>query len=100
MSKKAAKSERAVMVTTAHRGVFVGYTTDAALDADTITLTRARMIVYYSRETRGVLGIASLGVAPGSRVSPPVDRIVIRNITAVVDATQGAAAAWEAEPWG
>jgi hypothetical protein len=98
MSKKATKSERAVMVTTAHRGVFVGYTTDAA-DADTITLTRARMIVYYSRETRGVLGIAGRGVAPGSRVSPPVDCIVLRNITAVVDATPEAAAAWEAEPW-
>ena len=89
---------RAVVVTTAHRGVFVGYTTDPD-DAEHVTLTKARMVVYYSQGTRSVLGIASSGVAAGSRVSHPVPRIVLRNITAVIDATAEAAAAWEKGPW-
>ena len=92
------KSERPVLVTTSHRGVFVGYTTDAP-DAATITLSRARMVVYYSADTRSVLGIASRGPQSGSRVSPPVPRLTLRSITAVVDATPEAAEAWELEPW-
>lgn len=38
------KKERAVLVTTAHRGVFVGQTADPDT-AETITLTKARMVV-------------------------------------------------------
>lgn len=96
MAKK--QTERAVVVTTAHRGVFVGYTTDAA-DADVITLRRARMVVYYDSSCRGVLGVGSRGVGSGSRVSPAVPSITLRAVTAVWDATEQAAAAWEAEPW-
>jgi hypothetical protein len=95
--KKTTKS-RPVVVTTAHRGIFVGRTTDSG-DAETITLTDARMVVYYSRETRSVLGIASRGVAPGSRVSPPVPRLKLRAVTAVIDATPEAERAWRTEPW-
>ena len=93
------KSERPVLVTTSHRGVFVGYTSDAP-DAETITLKRARMVVYYSADTRSVLGIASRGPQRGSRVSAPVPSITLRAITAVVDATPEAAEAWERELWG
>jgi len=89
--------ERPVVVTTAHRGVFVGYTTDA--ESETITLVRARMVVYYSSDTRSVLGIATRGPQRGSRVSPAVPKLVLRNVTAVADATTEAAAAWELEPW-
>ncbi len=90
--------ERAVVVSTANRGIFVGYTTDAA-GADVVRLVRARMIVYYTAETRGFMGIASRGVGKGSRVSPAVPAITLRNVTAVVDASEAAVAAWEAEPW-
>jgi hypothetical protein len=92
------EQERAVVVTTQHRGVFVGYTTDAD-DSEIVRLTRARMVVYYSRETRSVVGLASSGPGAGSRVSHPVPRIALRNITAVIDATPEAAAAWERGPW-
>lgn len=51
--------ERAVIVTTAHRGVFFGYATDT--DADTIALKRARLCVYWSADVRGFMGLASGG---------------------------------------
>lgn len=38
------KAERAVLVTTAHRGVFFGYAKDTT--GPTINLSRARMCVY------------------------------------------------------
>lgn len=93
------KKVRAVVVTTAHRGVFVGYTSDPD-GAERVTLTQARMVVFYSTDTKGVLGIASKGLASGSRVTDAVPRIDLRNITAVIDATPEATAAWEKGPWG
>ena len=99
MAKTSERKERPVMVTTAHRGVFVGLTSDPS-DAELITLTRARMVVYYDASCRGVLGVAVRGLGKGSRLSPAVDRIVLRNITSVVDATPEALASWNAEPWG
>jgi hypothetical protein len=94
-----ATEERAVVVTTEHRGVFVGYTKDRGATKE-IALERARMVVYYSAETRSVLGIASRGVAKGSRVSPAVPRILLQNVTSVIDAAPEAVEAWEKEPWG
>jgi hypothetical protein len=92
------KSSRPVVVTTAHRGVFVGHTADAG-DADTITLTDARMVVYWPVAARSVVGIAARGTPSGSRVSPAVRRIVLRAVTAVLDATPEAASTWAEEPW-
>lgn len=91
--------ERPVVVTTAHRGVFVGYTADRSDDPETIELVRAHMIVYWAAGNRGILGIAAKGPVNGSRVSPQVTRIILRNVTAVMDATDEAAKAWEAMPW-
>ena len=98
-TKKTSKNTaRPVVVTTSHRGVFVGMT-DQPSDAETITLTRARMVVYWPTETRSVLGLATRGAPKGSRVSDAADRIVLRNITAVIDATPEALASWESAPW-
>lgn len=96
--KKSASKSRPVVVTTAHRGVFVGYT-DQPGDTDTITLTRARMVVYWPTETRSVMGLATRGAPNGSRVSSAVERITLRNLTSVMDATSAAAASWELAPW-
>lgn len=52
--KKTAKKttrERYVLVTTAHRGVFAGWTTD--IDGETIRLRDARLCVYWSADVRG-----------------------------------------------
>lgn len=92
------KSElRPVVVTTAHRGVFVGYTTDPS-DAEIVRLERGRMVVYWSQATRGAVGLAVKGPGAGSRVSPPAT-ITLRNVTSVIEASEAAAVAWEEEPW-
>lgn len=91
-------SRRPVLVTTAHRGVFVGYATSEEKDGQ-IELSDARMIVYWPASNKGVLGVATEGPKDGSRVSPAVSKMRLKNVTAVIDATSAAAAAWERGPW-
>ena len=95
MAKKA-NSERAVVVTTAHRGVFFGYATDT--DGEQIVLTKARLCVYWSSDVMGFMGLASKGPTKGCKIGPAAD-ITLRNITSVLEATSDAVKAWEAAPW-
>lgn len=92
------KKERAVLVTTDKRGVFFGYLKDQPTP-ESIILERARMIVYWSAETRGVLGLASDGPAAGSRVTPQVPQLTLMGVTAVADCTDKAVAAIKKAPW-
>lgn len=57
-------SERAVIVTTSHRGVFFGYT-DAKEGAEIIQLKRARMAIRFGT-TRGLMQLAQTGPTPSS----------------------------------
>ena len=79
MSKtKSDNSERAVVVCTAKRGVFFGYTREtgqAIFERTTVTLQRARMCTYWSAETKGVLGLGSIGPQKGSRIGPQVPEL-------------------------
>lgn len=90
-------TERPVLVTTAHRGVFFGYAKNT--DGDTITLRAGRLCVYWSRDVRGFMGLAANGPTKSCRVGPPAT-ITLRNITAVAEVTEAAVKAWEAAPWG
>src|SRR6476661_6382033 len=89
-------NERAVVVTTAHRGVFFGYATETS--GETITLKRARLCVYWSSDVKGFMGLAANGPSKQCRIGPPAD-IELRAITAVVTVTPDAIAKWEAAPW-
>ena len=90
---------RYVVVTTDanRRGVFGGWL--ESHKGDVVVLTDARMCVYWSAETRGVLGLASIGPQKGSKITPPVPRIEINGVTAVMDATEVARNAWESGLW-
>lgn len=88
--------ERAVLVATAHRGVFFGYAADT--DGDTIKLRAGRNCLYWPASNKGFLGLANMGPKKGARVGPPAD-IELRNITCVAECTEDAAKAWEAQPW-
>lgn len=90
-------TERPVLVTTAHRGVFFGYAENT--DGDSITLRAARLCVYWSRDVRGFMGLAANGPTQGCRIGPPAT-ITLRNITSVAEVTPTAVQAWEAAPWG
>ncbi len=94
MSKK--NGERAVLVTTTHRGVFFGYATKT--DGATIKLRAARNCIYWPAENKGFLGLASMGPVKGSRIGPAAD-VELRDITCVAECTTAAVTAWESAPW-
>jgi hypothetical protein len=91
------KMEKPVLVTTAHRGVFFGYTNDP--DGETITLTRARNCLYWTADVKGFLGLCITGPTAGCRIGPAAPSITLRNITCVADVTPEAVKAWEVAPW-
>lgn len=95
--KTAKVNERAVIVTTAHKGVFFGYATETS--GATIKLRAARLCVYWTTDLRGFMGLASIGPSSACRVGPPAD-IDLRDITAVVEVAPRAVEKWEAGPWG
>jgi hypothetical protein len=88
--------ERAVLVTTAHRGVFFGYATET--DSEVISLRAARNCIYWPAENKGFLGLANMGPVKGSRIGPPAN-IELRAITCVAECTPEAVQAWEKAPW-
>lgn len=93
----AKKAERAVVVTTEHRGVFFGYASDTS--GDPITLKRARLCVYWSSDVKGFMGLASNGPTRGCRIGPAVEEIELRKITSVIAVSPEAVKLWESAPW-
>lgn len=93
------KAKHPVVITTAHRGVFFGFLNEASDDGKKATLADAQMCVYWSADVQGVLGLASHGPTRGCRVTRPVPRIEVTDVTATMDATDEAVKAWQGRPW-
>lgn len=93
---KTSNSERPVVVTTTHRGVFFGYATDTT--GAIIALRRARNCLYWPADQKGFLGLAAMGPVKGCRIGPAVD-LELRDITSVAVCTPQAVEAWEKAPW-
>jgi len=93
--------KRYVVITTDEdkRGVFGGFLESWDADKEIAVLVDARMAVYWSRATRGVLGLASHGPQKGSRITPPIPRIELSGVTAVMDASEEAREQWEIGIW-
>ena len=89
-------AERAVLVTTLHRGVFFGYADKT--EGSTIKLRAARNCIYWPAANKGFMGLASVGPVDGARIGPAAD-IELRDITAVVECTPAAVEGWEKAPW-
>lgn len=88
---------RALVVTTEHRGVFFGY--GVPTDGATIRIERVRMVVYWSADVKGVVGLAATGPTMGCRVTESTDAITLRGVTSVMECSTLATKAWEAAPW-
>ncbi len=88
--------ERAVVVTTQHRGVFFGYAADT--DGAIINLRAARNCLYWPTENKGFMGLAAMGPHKNARVGPAAN-ISLRDITSVIECSPEATQAWEAAPW-
>src|SRR5581483_5236543 len=75
---KTEPAERAVLVTTKHRGVFFGYATQT--EGATIKLRAARNCVWWSSDVKGFLGLAATGPSKACKIGPAAD-IELRDIT-------------------
>lgn len=95
VTKKKSTKARAVLVTTANRGVFFGYATKT--DGHTVKLTNARNCIYWSRQCGGFMGLAANGPVGDSRVGARAD-IEVRNVTSVTEVTDSAAKVWNEKP--
>lgn len=86
-----------LVVTTEKKGVFFGYgkpTTNKE-----IVITKARMCVYWSNKVKGVVGLAATGPTSDCRITLAIPKMHIREVTAVMECSPEAAAAWEKGPW-
>jgi hypothetical protein len=90
------QQERAVLVTTSHRGVFFGYAMET--EGAIIKLRAARNCIYWPPQQKGFLGLAKFGPLSGSRIGPAAD-LELRDITSVAVCTPEAVEAWEKAPW-
>jgi len=90
------EDKQAVLVTTAHRGVFFGYMVDDS--GSVVTLSRARNCLRWVG-VRGFLGLASEGPNERCRIGPAADKLTLRDVTSMASVTDAAIARWEAAPW-
>jgi hypothetical protein len=97
---KGMKMKKAVVVTTAHRGVFFGYIDEkTATDKPTIKLNNARLCLYWSSNVKGFMGLAVTGPTKGCRIGPEAKSITLQAITSVLEVSKEAVKAWESAPW-
>lgn len=93
------KTERAVVVTTEHRGVFFGIVEDDAQAPAQITLSECRNAIYWNEGIKGFLGLTVSGPKAGCRIGPAAPRTTLYKCTSISDCTPEAVAAWRAAAW-
>lgn len=92
------KKEIAVLVTTAHRGVFFGYTADEVKNK-TLKIRNARNCIYWSTDVKGFLGLAASGPSNSCKIGPKVLSLTLTDVTSVSEVTPEAIEKWEKSPW-
>lgn len=91
------KQLKPLVITTLHKGVFFGYGTPS--DSKTIRLENCRMCVYWSAETKGVLGLAAIGPMNGSKITPSVPAMTLQDVTGCMEVSSEASKVWEKGLW-
>lgn len=90
-------TKQPLVVTTLHKGVFFGYGTPS--DSKTIRLEQCRMCIYWSTETKGVLGLAATGPLKGCKITPAVPAMTLQDVTGCMEASEESVTAWEKGMW-
>jgi hypothetical protein len=81
-----------VVVCTDKRGVVFGYCENT--NARPITLTKARMCLYWSSDVGGVFGLGERGPSKDSKVSAVLASITLEGVTAIFSVDPIAEMAW------
>lgn len=85
---------KAILVTTAHRGVFYGEVPEGYdLTQTPMALKNARCAIYWST-TGGFAELAQVGPNSGSKIGAKADIEALHDITAVLSVTDQAREAW------
>jgi hypothetical protein len=87
-----------VIVTTSHRGVFVGHAEPAALQTptpDSVVLHDALMVIRFGT-THGLLQLAATGPTPSTKLSLKSPLLTVSKVTMVATMTPEAETAWSA----
>jgi len=96
--RRVARKLVAVVITTAHKGVFFGYVPKVSKSKDQV-LKQARMCVSWSSDIRGVHGLAAVGPSNRCKIGFAVPELLLQDITSVAACTPEAVVAWEKAPW-
>lgn len=91
--------KKPVVITTEKRGVFFGYVEDDSALPEKIELANARMCVYWSQQTKGVLGLAASGPNSECRITSAIPKITLYQVTAILECSPEAAENWEKGLW-
>ena len=81
-----------VVVCTHKRGVVFGYTDDVA--ARPITLSKARMCLYWSSDVGGVFGLGEKGPTKDCKISAVLPSVTLEGVTAILTVDPAAEKAW------
>lgn len=98
---KAEEKKVAVLITTdsSKRGVFMGFIDPKHSGNETLEAEEVRMAVYWSPDVRGVVGLAANGPTKNCKITAPAKKAILKGVTAVLEITNEALAAWRKEPW-
>lgn len=80
------------------RGIFAGFL-EQDNSPDFVVLSNARMVVYFPKENRGVVGLASIGPQSGARISYAIPEIKLFGVTSVMKCTEIAQKEFEKGKW-
>lgn len=95
------KNKIPVLITTdsTKRGVFMGFIDPADADKDTLEAEEVRMAVYWATDVHGVVGLAATGPSKNCRITPAAKKATLKGVTATLELSDEAVAAWRKEPW-
>jgi len=81
------------IVCTDKRGVVFGYCTDTSA-RPAVTLTDARMCLYWDTKVGGVFGLGEIGPNKDCKISARIASIVLEGVTAIMSVDPVAEKAW------
>jgi hypothetical protein len=100
-TKRTRTKPRYVLATDAHRGIVWGELVEQDRATKTCVLKNARHCFYYKciPDHEGILGLATAGPGPGSKIGPTVERheFFYEKLT---DCTAEAVGRWRDAKWG